>query len=226
MKRTKLIQLTTNLALVAALGILAGCKSGNYEAGASTAAGLTESADKAAAGKAKIDAALTSLNDLVNNPSGDLVPKFKQFNTAVSELESTAKHVSGNVASMRGQGKEYFAKWDEQLATIKNEDIKSRSVERKNEVQAKFTNIKKTYEETAMAFKPFMAELKDIQSALSTDLTSGGVSALKGPAEKLNKDAVPLKASIDKLATEFRELGVAMGSGMPAPAGTQPAPAK
>jgi Protein of unknown function (DUF2959) len=223
MKRTKLIQITSTLALAAAIATLAGCKSGNYEAGASTAAGLTESADKAAAGKAKIDAALTSLNDLINNPQGDLVPRFKQFNTAVNDLEATAKNVSGNVASMRGQGKEYFAKWDEQLATIKNEDIKARSAERKNEVQTKFTDIKKTYEETAMAFKPFMAELKDVQSALSTDLTPGGVAALKGPAEKLNKDAVPLKASIDKLSTQFKELGVAMSSGMPQPA---PAPAK
>ena len=134
---------------------------------------MTESANKAAAGRVKIDTALASLNDLVNNSQGDLVPKYKQFNTAVSDLESTAKNVSDNVASMRGKGKEYFMKWDEQLATIKNEDIKTRSAERKNEVQTKFTNIKKTYEETSMQFKPFMAELKDVQSALSTDLTPG-----------------------------------------------------
>jgi SMC interacting uncharacterized protein involved in chromosome segregation len=221
MKRTKLIQLTTNLALASALAVLAGCASGNYEKGSSTAAGLSESADKISAGKTKIDVALNSLNDMVSNPQVDLVPKFKKFNTAVSDLESTAKHVSDSVASMRGTGKEYFQKWDEQLATIKNEDIKSRSTERKNEVQTKFTNIKKTYEETAMAFKPFMAELKDIQSALSTDLTPGGVTALKGPTDKLNKDSVPLKASIDKLAAEFKDLGVAMSSGMPQPAPAQ-----
>jgi ABC-type transporter Mla subunit MlaD len=223
MRKSKLIQLTSNLALVVAIAALAGCKSGNYEKGASTAAGLTESANKIGAAQGKIDAAVNSLNDLVNNPQGDLVPRFKKFNAAVSDLESSAKSVSGNVADMRSTGKEYFQKWDEQLATIKNEDIKSRSVERKNEVQTKFTNIKKTYEETAMAFKPFMAELKDIQSALSTDLTPGGVAALKGPADKVNKDAVPLKASVDKLGAQFKDLGVAMSSGMPQPA---PAPAQ
>ena len=158
------------------------------------------------------------MNALVSNPQGDLVPRFKTFNTAVGELESTAKHVSGNVADMRGKGNEYLKAWDEQLATIKNEDINSRSAERKKEVQTKFTDIKKSYEETAMAFKPFMANLKDIQTALSTDLTPGGIAAIKPVADKANQEAVPLKASLDKLSGDFKALGLAMASSAPSAA--------
>ena len=212
----KSILMTANLAL--ALLLATGCASGNYKKGGDAAAGLTESANRIELAKGKIDATLESLNSLINSPQVDLVPQFKKFSTAVNDLESSAKSVSDKVASMRGAGNEYFKAWDEQLATIQNEDIKSRSAARKTEVQQRFTNIKRTYVETGDAFKPFMATLKDIQTALSTDLTPAGVAAIKGAAEKATKDAVPVKASVDKLAAEFKELGVAMSSAAPAPA--------
>jgi predicted nucleic acid-binding Zn-ribbon protein len=201
---------------VVALALLAGCSSANYEKGSATGAGLQASADKIGQGQAKIDAALKSLNDLVNNPS-DLATQFKTYGTSVSDLESSAKDVSSKVASMRGKGDEYFKAWDAQAAQIKNEDIKNRSAQRKAEMQKKFTDIKMSYTEASELFKPFLSDLKDIQTALATDLTTGGVGAVKGAAEKANKDSVPVKASIDKLVAQFKDLGVAMQAAAPPP---------
>jgi chromosome segregation ATPase len=201
--------------------LLAGCKTGNYEKGADTASGLTESGNRIAAGNAKIDATLAALNDLVNNPQTDAVPKFKKYSSALSDLESAGKDVSAKVTSMRESGNEYFKAWDQQLAAIKNEDIKSRSAERRAEIQQKFTEIKKNYVEAGDAFKPFMSDLKDIQTALGTDLSAGGIASVKGAADKANKDAVPLKETINKLSAQFKDLGVALASA-PQPA----APAK
>jgi SMC interacting uncharacterized protein involved in chromosome segregation len=212
MKKTKAMNITSTIGLVAALAFLAGCASSNYEKGAATSAGLKDSAERINAGKAKIDAALTSLNELVNNPQGDLVPKFNKYDQAVNDLESAAKNVSERVADMRENGNAYIKSWDEQLAQIKNEDIKSRSVQRKQEVMNKFLEIKKGYAEAQMNFKPFMAELKDIRTALSTDLTPNGVAAVKSTAEKANKDGEAVKASVDQLGAKFNELGVAMAS--------------
>src|SRR5262249_15730838 len=104
MNKTNAMNITSIAALVAALALFAGCASRNYEKGAATSAGLKDSADRINAGKAKIDAALTSLNDLVNNPQGDLVPKFNKYDQAVNDLESAAKNVSDRVADMRENG--------------------------------------------------------------------------------------------------------------------------
>src|SRR6266403_5206432 len=133
--------LLSSLALLAVVAAVAGCASANYKKGAGTAAALTESADKITGGEAKIDEALTSLNDLVNNPGGDLVPKFKKFTDAICNLQSTAHDVSKRVADIREKGDAYFKAWDKQLAMIKNEDIKQRSAERKAEVQKSFGDI-------------------------------------------------------------------------------------
>jgi len=205
--------------VVAATLLIAGCKSSNYEKGSAAGAGLQASADRISQGSAKIDATLASLNDLVNNP-GDLVTQFKKYSSSVSGLESSAKDVQSKVAAMRAKGNDYFKSWDQQTAQIQNEDIKNRSAARKEEMMKKFTDIKMSYTQASESFKPFMQDLKDIQTALATDLTPGGVTAIKGAADKANKDAVPLKDSINKLATQFKDVGAAMQSAAPPPATT------
>lgn len=197
--------------------LIAGCKSSNYEKGSAAGSGLQASADRITQGTGKIDTALTNLNDLVNNP-GDLPAQFKKYSAAVSDLESSAKDVSSKVAAMRAKGNDYFKAWDEQTAQIKNEDIKTRSAARKEEMMKRFTEIKTNYTQASEGFKPFMQDLKDIQTALATDLTPGGVSAIKGAADKANKDAVPLKDSLAKLAAQFKDLGAALQAAQPPPA--------
>jgi hypothetical protein len=161
---------------------------------------------------------------MVNNP-GNLPDQFKAYSAAVSDLDSSAKDVQSKVAAMRSKGNEYVKAWDAQVAQIKNEDIKKRSVERKAELQQKFTQIKMTYTEASQQFKPFLSDLKDIQTALATDLTTSGVNSIKGAAEKANKDSVPVKAALDKLAGQFKELGASLQSSPP-PAPQTPPPTK
>jgi len=215
MKKSNIMNLITGVTVAIVTISLTGCASGNYQQGSKTGAGLTEAADKISSGEGKIDATLAALNDLVNSSQGDLEIKYKKFNDSVSDLESTANNVKDRVADMRKQGDKYLKAWDEQLATIKNEDIKNRSSQRKAEVQQKFTDIKRSYAEAGMLFKPFMSDLKDIQTALGTDLTVGGVSAIKGAADKANQDAGPLKNSVAQVVADFKALGVAMSSSAP-----------
>ena len=192
-----------------AAAVFIGCSSANYEKGSATGAGLQASADKITEGSGKIDTALKALNDMVNTP-GDLPTQFKAYSASVSDLESSVSDVQTKVADMRAKGNEYFKAWDAQTAQIKNEDIKNRSAQRKAELQQKFTEIKMSYTQASDGFKPFVSDLKDIQTALATDLTPAGVNSIKGAAEKANKDSVPLKASMAKLAGQFKDLGASM----------------
>jgi hypothetical protein len=218
MKTSKLTLLASNLALTVALAALAGCASHNYDKGTATAAGLKESADKIEAADGQLDATLASLNGLVNNPQSDLRPQYKQFSDNVDDLAVLAKHVKDSVTSMRENGKEFFAKWNEQLASIKNEDIRNRSAARQKEVSDELMNVKRSYAETEIAFQPFMSDLRDIQKYLGTDLTPAGVASMKDVAAKANTTGATLKAAVDKLAADFKSLGIAMSAVAPAPA--------
>jgi len=216
MKKTnlKLLLLQTSVAVLVAT--LAGCASSdNYKKGDTAGTGLKEAASAIAAGEIKIQGALTALTNLVSSQQGDLVPKFEKFNTAVTDLQSTAQEVKDRVAAMRQAGNEYFKQWDQQAAAIKNEDIKGRSEARKQEMQAKFDAVKRSYAEVQIAFGPFNRDLKDIQTALGTDLTAGGLNAIKGVAEKANQNGQVLKTSVAQLSAHFKDLGVAMSALIP-----------
>ena len=218
MKTNKSNSLT--LTLIAGLSLaLAGCASSGYQKGTKAAENIQNAANRIAAMPGRIDQTLAALNDLVEKPQPDLRPQFKTFTAQVADMDSEAQDVAAARRSMAESGQTFFATWDEELAKIQNEDIKARSASRKQEVAQKLLAIKMSYAETEMSFKPFMADLKDMQKYLSVDLTGAGVKSMKDTAAKATQKAGPLKDAISKLAADFRSLGLAMSAVTPAPAG-------
>jgi outer membrane murein-binding lipoprotein Lpp len=219
MRSIKLLPLVASLAAAA---LLAGCASTGYQKGDKTAANIQAAADQIGSLPGLIDKTVASLNDIVQKPAADLRPQYKSFTENLTAVESTAKSVADTRRAMGEKDKEFFAKWDEQLAQIKNEDIKARSQSRKDEVKKNLLAIKRSYTEAEMAFKPFMSDLKDVQKYLSVDLTPGGVASIKDTVGRVTQSAPPLKTCIGKLADDFKTLGVSMSSVTPA----APAPAQ
>jgi hypothetical protein len=60
-----------------------------------------------------------------------------------------------------------------------------------------------------------MSDIKDIRTALSTDLTAGGLASVKGLASQANDAAKPLRESLIRLSAEFRKLGVSISTTTP-----------
>jgi len=225
MKKPNLTKLIATLTVTAALAVLAGCASKqNYQQGAATGAGLMAAADKVDLGITNIDQTLGSLNDLVNSPGGDLEPKLKAFNDNVNNLGTMYQNLQDSVTDARNNATIYLTNWDARIATISNPDIKASAQQRKDSVQSEVNDVKKSYAQVRVDFDPFMANLKDIQTVLNSDLTAAGVGSVKGAAEKATTSGNKLKESLGSLSGDFRQLGSALGSNMPtnAPAATPP----
>ena len=190
--------------------LIAGCASSGNDKAAKTSAALSKTAEQVSSGHALVNRSLATLNDLVEKPRPDLRPQFEAFNAAVDDLVAMAEDVGKTAEAMKASGASYFTKWDEELATIQNENLRARGTERKAEVAARFEEVGKRYDAASQAFRPFMADLRDVQTYLSTDLTSGGLAAIKDAAAKANSDAVPLMDALGKLTNEFKALGVAL----------------
>ena len=217
MKTSKTTLIPSGLLVAALLLAVVGCKSTGYKKGDQTAEGLQSTAALINGLPGQIDKALAGLNGLMSQPKGDLKPQFEGFSSDVSSLESSAKSIAAARRAMGEKSKQFFAKWDEELAKINNEDIKARSADRKEEVQKKLNVVRLSYTQAAQDFMPFMKNLQDVRTALSMDLTSGGVSALKATADKVAQSAVPLKASAAQLVADFKALGVSMSPVAPTP---------
>jgi hypothetical protein len=200
------------LLLLATLSCISGCSSSGYAKGDKTAANIRKAANQIALLNKDIERALGSLSDLVNNPQPELKPQFKRFSADVKRVEASAEHIYAARQSMADKGKAFFEHWDNQLAEINNEDIRSRSQSRRDEVAAKLLQIKVRYEDAARTFKPFIADLREVQRFLSLDLTPDGVSAAREPLRKAMSDAIPVIESVQDLADAFDALGISMSS--------------
>ena len=206
-----------SLVAIAACGVLVtGCISTGYEKAGTTSTSLRDAAQGIDNALGPLDAVVAALSDLVTNPGPDITPQFQKYSAAVSNLESLANEVSSREAAMRLQGAAYFQKWDEELAKIQNDDIQTRSLDRKNEVAARFAKVRVSYAQTTANFAPFMSDLKDIRTALATDLTAGGLASVKGLASKANDKVLPLRESLISLSTDFKNLGVSLSTATPA----------
>lgn len=198
-------------AVAIAVGIVAGCSSPTgYQKGARTGTALNNAADGITQADAQIERTLVALNDLLARPQPDLRGQFRTFTSEVERLDSMSRRIASQADSMKSRGAAYFDQWSRDIAAIQNEDIRSRSEARKQEVAARFQKIATNYTEVKAAFQPFMSDLRDVQRFLATDLTPGGLAVVGKFAQKANAEAVPLRKSLAKLAGEFREMGVAL----------------
>ncbi len=203
-------------ALIASAVLVGGCASAGYDKAADTSISMRETANSISRGSAQVDATLATLTDLVNSPAENIKPQFQKFDDSVTKLASLSKEVGEDAADMEKQGSAYFKKWDEELAKINNEDIRSRSTERKTEVSERFSRVRVSYVRAKNAFTPLMSNLKDIRTALATDLTGAGLASIRSTANQAKADAGPLRDSLDALAADFRALGVSLSSSSPA----------
>ncbi len=201
--------------LAASLPLFAGCASSGYQKAGKTSTSLQATAHGIDHALVPLDNVVAALSDLVNNPQPDITPQFKKYSTAVNKLESLADDVRDHATGMRAQGAAYFKNWDLELAKIQNEDIHSRSLDRKNTVAAQFERVRVSYARTTTEFTPFMSDLKDIRTALATDLTAGGLTSIKGLSTRANEKVLPLRESLIGLSTDFRSLGVALSTATP-----------
>ncbi len=203
------------LAVCASLALFA-CKSS--DSGADTGSSITKASAQIDLGIQQLDATVAALHDLVDHPAPDLTTQRSAYEKSLSALEATANDVSATSAEMQAKGQAYFAQWDQQVATIQNEDIREQSTDRRKTIEASFTKVRKEYDESRGSFDAVLSDLRDIRTALRADLTLNGIDALKSTVKKVDKNANKTKDSLKDLSEQFRELGVDLSRSGPPPA--------
>lgn len=204
------------ICLPVAIAVIAGCASTGYEKADATSTSLQKAAQRIDQSNLQIDTVLTNLSALVNSPDENLKPQFAKFNTAMNHLESLAKNVRDDANDMQTEGAAYFSNWDEELAKINNENIRSRSADRKNAAAEQFDQVKAGYLHAKNDFTPFMSDLEDIRTALATDLTADGLNSIRSVVNKANTDAATLRLALNNLSADFKKLGVSLSATIPA----------
>ena len=217
MKTSEMKLIATNLALAATLAVLAGCASKSYDKGAATATATQSAAAAVAQTSTKVTDVLGALNNLTFKSEGDLRIQYDAFVSATEKLDKSIAALGAKVTAMRDAAAAYSDNWSNQLAAIQSEDLRQRSADRMNEVTSQLKEMDASYLGVKSSLRPFMGDLKDIQTYLGTDLTAGGLATIKDVVSKTKTDAVPLRDSIKQLQASFSSLGAALSPVLPVP---------
>jgi hypothetical protein len=162
-----------------------------------------------------LNATVESLVDLVNSPQADVRPQYKKYLDNLGKLEAQIKKGREERAAMRTQAEAYFAKWENDIQTIQNEEIKKAAQSRRDTMKASFQKINDEFSKAKPVFDSFMRDLKEIQKALDFDLTPGGITAIKPVVGKAQEEEATVKTNIATIRAELGRVSSEMAATAP-----------
>jgi len=199
------IQRLATFALCLAASVAIGCSSSGRasesEQTIDSMKGLEAKLDQA---KSEVNESMAALDGL--SAGGDLQKSFSTYNKEVAQLEAAGKGAASRGQSMREKREAYIAKWDAEVEQMQNADVKASMQQRKKAVVENFDKLKASAEEVKGAYGPYLNDLKEIQKALSLDLSTGGVQALQPSIAKAKQNGQLLNQKIDAFGAQLKDV--------------------
>lgn len=193
-----------NLAAIVALAaILAGCATSGYQRAGTATASMAQLRQELIAGRQQIDVTLNALDRLVNQPSLDLRPTFAAFRREVALMDQQAARTGSRADLMWRNGQAHIDAWDSEISAFSSAAARQRSEERRAAVIRDYQTLARHMNAVRDAFQPFMADITDIERALSADLTSRGIATVAPLVTKASADGGVVKQRIDQALVQL-----------------------
>jgi hypothetical protein len=203
---------STSFLICAATLYLTGCASANYRKADAANSSLQKAAMAIDAQNRAIDQSLAALDDLVNQPALDLRPQFNRFSTSVDRLVDASHHAEKTARQANEKSVDYFQDWDKELVSIKYDAVREQSVSRKTQVSNEFNTLNQRYRENQAVVGPLISYLQDIRTALSTDLTAGGIQSVKPLAQNAEQNARKVQTALVRESGDLSASGTGISS--------------
>ena len=186
----------------------AGCASNPVERKEDTVKSLNQTRDEMADVRSQIDETLASLNALMTAPPEDLRGAYQQYAKNVNAMRSDADAMQRRAADMRKNTNNYLTGWREAQSQVQNPELRDVSVERRQEIAARFAHINSAFLDAQQAVTPFLQNLEDVRRIVGNDLTPGGVSAIAQTdvVQNANANGEEVAQNLDQAITQFDAL--------------------
>ncbi len=160
----------------------------------------------------QLKATLTALNALTKQKEGDLRPAYNTYCAEVTKTEAAATWTRTRIQWMAGDGRKYFQDWQNTVNGITNESLRKSAQKRLDTVQKSYDKVATSLQLAGEKFKPFLSDLADIQKALATDVTSGGVKSIKSTVRSANWDHQYVNSAVNAALKEMAKMEKALSS--------------
>ena len=175
-----------NKASLLALGLVTLLTAATQASQQQLAASIKETRVETRRTSEQLKSTLGALTTLANQETGDLRPAYQTYCAEVTKAESAAAWTRTRIGWMGSDGRKYFQDWQTTINGIANESLRKKAQKRMDTVRKSYDKVEKSLLQAGEKFKPFLSDLADIQKALATDITAGGVKAIRGTVKSAN----------------------------------------
>jgi len=134
----------------------------------------------------QLKSTLGAITELTKQKTGDLRPAYNNYCEEVKKTETAAGWTRTRIQWMAGDGRKYFLDWQKTIDGIANESLRKKAQKRMDAVRKDYDKVEASLGQAGEKFRPFLSDLSDIQKALATDVTAGGVKAIKSTVSSAN----------------------------------------
>ena len=134
----------------------------------------------------ELQSTLGVLNGLTAQKKGDLRPAYNAFCAELPKTEAAAGVTRTRIQWMAGDGRQYFKNWQKTIDSIANESLRKKAQKRMDAVKKSYDKVEASLVQAGEKFAPFLSDLNDIKKFLATDVTAGGVKAIKSTVSSAN----------------------------------------
>ena len=199
---------TCNALIAGGLGILfvsAGCATKSGQAGEVTRAMTSMRATREELAKARehVDEVLGAMDHLRGASAGSLPWVYRVFTDQVSQTVRQSNIARRRTGQMLTLWRQYIASWEGESGWLSTPELRAGVAERRRTVLQNYERLGDAAGAMEQAYPPFLAQLRDIQKALSLDLTPPGVQVAQPVFEEAHKSGAELKQAITNFMAEI-----------------------
>lgn len=160
----------------------------------------------------QLSATLDAITALTKQTKGDLRPAYNDYCAEVGKTEAAATWTKTRIGWMASDGRAYFKTWQDSVSAINNNSLRKKSQKRLDAVKESYDKVEASLKKAGDKFKPFLSDLGDIQKALATDVTPGGVKAVKSTVKSANWNLQFVNGAINSALKEMDKMQKALSS--------------
>ena len=188
------------------VALLMGCSTTAYEKADKTGAGFVDFRDEVVQNKKAINESIKSLDRLKATADTDPREAYQSFSKSVSRVASTRNTAGKRAKKVKKDGDAYFVRWKKELSEIQNPELRALAEARWTEARESFDQMGPLLSSIKSEFDPFLADLRDLDSFLGSDLTQSSITASADMMKEVRSSGFELRDSLDDLVAEFSKI--------------------
>lgn len=121
---------------------------------------------------------LDSLRYLLSGDPAQLRTAYNQYSDDLDRAHGQARRLDADIGEVRTQAAGYLATLDKDYASIRNEELRRATRQRRDQIDQRLQALQSDYDQVKAPLDAYLSRLDDLRIVLRNDLTVPGVEAV------------------------------------------------